>query len=293
MPVEYRRRAIDSSSRQRRAARSRAWAASAPRWSRAMRRGRAKPHDLVRGQRAGPQPALVAAAELDGRDLRARALAHVQRADAFRARRTCARSATGNRRRAPRRRLAVCPRPARRRCAASTPRGAAELGDRARCPMITPISLLTSISDTSSVSARNAARTVSGGTRPLASGSSSVTANPSFSSCLQVSSTDLCSVRELTMCPRPARTARRARDAEQRKVVGLGGAGGEDDFARRRRRSAPPPARAPTSTRSCAARPGPCVAEAGFACSAGRSGTRPWPPRRADPPAWWRRSRGR
>src|SRR4029450_136842 len=53
---------------------------------RARERGRdAEPDDLVRGRRARAQTALVSATELDRRDPGPRALAHVKRADAFRA----------------------------------------------------------------------------------------------------------------------------------------------------------------------------------------------------------------
>ena len=76
-----------------------------------------KPDDLVRGQRARAQPALVTAAELDRRDPRPRrSRARTARRCPW-GRRTCAPSARGNRRRARRRPRAACPRPATRRCA--------------------------------------------------------------------------------------------------------------------------------------------------------------------------------
>ena len=75
---------IGSSSRHSRAARSRACAASRRAFCSRERGRHSQPDDLVRGQRAGTQAALVSAAELDRRDFRARAFAHVQRADALR-----------------------------------------------------------------------------------------------------------------------------------------------------------------------------------------------------------------
>jgi hypothetical protein len=134
---------------------------------------------------------------------------------------------------------------------------------------VTPISLFASISDTSSVSGRSAARTASGSTRPVTSGSTSVTAKASFSSCLQVSSTDLCSVRELTMWPR-SWLARRAACATPSSARLLASVAPEVKMISRGAApiSAATCARA-ASTRSNAARPGSWVAEAGFPWSPG------------------------
>ena len=181
-------------------------------------------------------------------------------------RRACARSARGNRRRAARHPRASCPPPATRRCA---PARRARPQTRAIAAMSasTPISLLASISDTRSVSARSAAlhacrRHPAGGVR--------------------LDQRD----REAFLLELPAGVehrlvlgarahevaaaggaARRARHTQQREVVSLGGAGGEDDLARRGTDRAPPPARARLRPGRAPRAPAAWLAEAGLPCA--------------------------
>ena len=65
---------------------------------------------------------------------------------------------------------------------------------------ITPISLLTSITETSTVSGRSAALSTSRSSRPSACTSSTLTSKPSRSSSRIVSSTALCSVFSVIRC---------------------------------------------------------------------------------------------
>ena len=81
----------------------------------------------------------------------------------------------------------------------------------------TPISLLTAITLTHTVSSRRAAATSSGSTMPWPSTGSTVAPIPSRSSCATGSSTALCSVaRVTTWDPRPARFAARASPSSAR-----------------------------------------------------------------------------
>ena len=134
--------------------------------------------------------------------------------------------------------------------------------------------------DTSSVSSRNAVRTASAGTRPHSSGSIQVTSAPCRSSSLNVSSTDLCSVRALTKCgclraaAGKASAMRRAAEATPWMARLLASVAPEVKMIWRAR---VPMSRAtamrPISTTWLAECPAPCVAEAALPCNVGALST--------------------
>jgi hypothetical protein len=76
-----------------------------------------------------------------------------------------------------------------------------------RTSLIVPSSLLAHMIVTKMVSSRRAFLTISAVTTPSAGGSMKVTSKPSFCNRLHGSSTALCSMRQLTMCPRLAAPA--------------------------------------------------------------------------------------
>ena len=88
----------------------------------------------------------------------------------------------------------------------------------------------------------------------------------------------------------PPALARRARGAEDRKIIRLGRARGPDQLLRRAHGSAPRPARAPARRARAPAGRSECIEDGIAEHAIARQALAASPPRRADPPAWWPRS---
>ena len=104
-------------------------------------------------------------------------------------------------------------------CAASTCRKASDPESRSAIPAIgcwTPVSLLTCITETSSVSGRTAAATRSASTRPPGSGSTRVSSKPRAASTRNGSSTAWCSIVVPTRCVRPSARPKASRPSSAR-----------------------------------------------------------------------------